>query len=53
LQEAGVRRISLATSLYNAAMSGLYRAAVEVKENGTFDFLNGLVSTRELGRYLR
>jgi 2-methylisocitrate lyase-like PEP mutase family enzyme len=53
LQEAGVRRISLATSLYNAAMSGLYRAAVEVKENGTFDFLNGLVSSRELGRFLR
>ena len=53
LQEAGVRRISLATSLYRAAMSGLYQAAVEVKDRGTFEFLNGLVSPKELGRFLR
>lgn len=53
LQEAGVRRISLATSLYRAAMSGLYQAAVEVKEKGTFEFLNELVSPKELGRFLR
>jgi 2-methylisocitrate lyase-like PEP mutase family enzyme len=53
LQEAGVRRISLATSLYRAAMSGLYHAAKEVKERGTFEFLNDLVSPKELGRFLR
>lgn len=53
LQAAGVRRISLATSLYRAAMSGLYHAAKEVKEHGTFEFLNGLVSPKELGRFLR
>lgn len=53
LQEAGVRRISLATSLHRAAMSGLYQAAVEIKEKGTFEFLNGLVSPKQLGKYLR
>jgi 2-methylisocitrate lyase-like PEP mutase family enzyme len=53
LQAAGVRRISLATSLYRAAMSGLYQAAMEVKDKGTFDFLNSLVSPKELGRFLR
>lgn len=53
LQEAGVRRISLATSLYRAAMSGLYQAALEIKDRGTFEFLNGLVSSKELSRFLR
>jgi len=40
LQAAGVRRISLATSLYRAAMAGMHRAALEVKEQGTFGFLD-------------
>jgi 2-methylisocitrate lyase-like PEP mutase family enzyme len=53
LQDAGVRRISLATSLYRAAMSGLYEAAVEVRDKGTFEFLNGLVSSKETSRYLK
>ncbi|MDY6944459.1 MAG: isocitrate lyase/phosphoenolpyruvate mutase family protein [Pseudomonadota bacterium] len=53
LQQAGVRRISLATSLHAAAMSGLYRAALEVREQGTFEFLNGLVSSKLLGQFLR
>ena len=34
LEAAGVKRISLATSLYRAAMSGLIDAAREVKEQG-------------------
>ena len=36
LEAAGVRRISLATSLYRAAMSGLVEAAREAKDKGTF-----------------
>jgi 2-methylisocitrate lyase-like PEP mutase family enzyme len=44
LEAAGVRRISLATSLYRAAMTGLISAAREVKERGTFEFLNGLAN---------
>jgi 2-methylisocitrate lyase-like PEP mutase family enzyme len=39
LEAAGVRRISLATSLYRAAMSGLRDAAREVKDSGTFRYL--------------
>jgi 2-methylisocitrate lyase-like PEP mutase family enzyme len=42
LEAAGVRRISLATSLYRAAMTGLIGAAREIKDHGTFDFLNRL-----------
>jgi 2-methylisocitrate lyase-like PEP mutase family enzyme len=53
LQDAGVRRISLATSLYRAALSGLYQAALEVRDKGTFEFLNGLVSSKETSRYLK
>ncbi|WP_129776507.1 isocitrate lyase/PEP mutase family protein [Peristeroidobacter soli] len=53
LQEAGVRRISLATSLHRAAMSGAYNAAREILDQGTFEFLNGLVSPRALGKHLR
>ncbi|MGH2375434.1 MAG: isocitrate lyase/PEP mutase family protein [bacterium] len=40
LETAGVRRISLAASLYRAAMSSLLEAAREVKEKGTFGYLD-------------
>lgn len=52
LQAAGVKRISLASSLFRAAMTGLYRAASEVREKGTFDFLDDTMSTSELSAYL-
>jgi 2-methylisocitrate lyase-like PEP mutase family enzyme len=42
LQAAGVKRISLAASLYRIAMAGLREAAHEVKEHGTFAYLNRL-----------
>jgi 2-methylisocitrate lyase-like PEP mutase family enzyme len=42
LQEAGVRRVSTATALYRAAMGGLRDAAREVREKGTFTFLDKL-----------
>jgi len=42
LAQAGVKRISLATSLYRAAMAGLRDAAHEVKTQGTFGYLNRL-----------
>ena len=48
LEAAGVRRISLATSLYRAAMSGLLEAAREVKDKGSFGYLDRSVSTPEL-----
>lgn len=48
LQAAGVKRISLATSLYRAAMTGLLEAAREVKERGTFAYLDRALATPEL-----
>ncbi len=48
LEAAGVTRISLATSLYRAAMTGLLDAARQVREAGRFDFLDRSVATAEL-----
>ena len=53
LASAGVRRISLSTSLYRAAMSGLLSAAHEISERGTFSYVESIVSGGELAQYLR
>src|SRR5262249_2156030 len=53
LAAAGVRRISLATSLYRAAMTGLLDAAREVKDAGQFAFLDRCVTTPELNELMR
>ena len=50
LESAGVQRISLASSLYRAAMTGLLDAAREVCERGTFDYLDQALTTAELNR---
>jgi len=52
LQAAGVRRISLATSLYRAAMTGLIEAAREVRVHGTFGYVDRAVATPELNQLL-
>lgn len=52
LSAAGVKRISLATSLYRAAMSGLLEAAREVKDRGEFGFLDGCPTTAELNEIM-
>jgi len=52
LAAAGVRRISLSTSLYRAAMSGLYAAAREVRESGTFGYLETIMSGADLAGFL-
>jgi len=53
LEAAGVKRISLATSLYRAAMSGLVNAAREVKEHGTFGYVDTSMPTPELNGFMR
>jgi 2-methylisocitrate lyase-like PEP mutase family enzyme len=53
LAAAGVKRISLATSLYRAAMTGLLEAAREVKDTGQFAFLDRCVTTPELNKLMR
>jgi 2-methylisocitrate lyase-like PEP mutase family enzyme len=53
LSAAGVRRVSLAASLYRAAMSGLVAAAREVRDAGTFGFLDRNVSNAEFSNYMK
>lgn len=53
LAEAGVKRISLATSLYRAAMTGLLDAASEVKTKGQFTFLDRSLTTTELQKLMQ
>jgi len=53
LAAAGVRRISLATSLYRTAMSGLVAAAREIRDSGTFGFLDGAITTADLNNFLQ
>jgi 2-methylisocitrate lyase-like PEP mutase family enzyme len=53
LAEAGVRRISLATSLYRAAMTGLVEAAHEVMEAGSFGFVERGVPTADLLKLMK
>lgn len=52
LVEAGVTRISFASSLYRAAMTGLIEAASEAKQSGTFNFLQTTMPTAELNKFL-
>lgn len=52
LEAAGVRRISLATSLYRAAMTGFLDAAREVREKGTFGYLERTLATPDLNRLM-
>ncbi len=49
LAAAGVKRVSLATSLYRAAMGGLIAAAREAREQGTFSYVDTLA---DLSPYL-
>ena len=53
LQAAGVKRISLATSLWRGAMTGLVEAAKEVKEKGTFGFIERSLPTPEISKFMR
>jgi len=53
LESVGVRRISVATSFFRAAMSGLADAAREVKEKGSFAYLDTTMTTPELNKYMQ
>ena len=53
LEAAGVKRISLATSLYRAAMNGLVSAAREVQARGTFGYLEQGITSAELAGYMQ
>lgn len=53
LESVGVKRISLAASLYRAAMTGLVDAALEIIEKGTFEYLERSIVTTELNDIMR
>ena len=53
LAQAGVRRVSFATSLYRAAMTGLVEAAREIRESGTFNYLDQSLTFAEFSNYLK
>ena len=53
LEAAGVKRISLATSLYRMAMTGLVEAAREVKDKGTFGYLDRSLATPDVNAFMQ
>jgi 2-methylisocitrate lyase-like PEP mutase family enzyme len=53
LAAAGVKRISLSTTLYRAAMSALISAGREVQEARSFGYVESIIGGDQLGRYLR
>jgi len=53
LAAAGVRRISLAGSLYRAAMTNLIHAAKEVRDSGTFSYLDRMTPGPEFAGYFK
>jgi 2-methylisocitrate lyase-like PEP mutase family enzyme len=53
LAAAGVKRISLATSLYRAAMTGFLDAIHEVTDAGQFGFVDRCMTTPELNKLMR
>jgi 2-methylisocitrate lyase-like PEP mutase family enzyme len=52
LEAAGVRRISLGGVLSRAALGGLIGAAREMKEKGTFGFVDQAASTAEVAGFM-
>lgn len=53
LAAAGVKRISFASSLYRAAVTGLIEAASEAKHDGTFNYVERSIVTADLNKLLR
>ena len=53
LAAAGVKRISLAASLYRAALTGVDAAAREIREQGTFTYADRILTSDEMRSLLR
>jgi 2-methylisocitrate lyase-like PEP mutase family enzyme len=53
LEAAGVRRVSLAASLYRAAMTGMLDAAREVRDKGSFGYLDRTIPTPEWNAFMQ
>ncbi|HLP78752.1 MAG TPA: isocitrate lyase/phosphoenolpyruvate mutase family protein [Candidatus Paceibacterota bacterium] len=53
LTAAGVKRVSFAASLYRAAMTGLWNAAHEIKNSGTFNYLETSLTSAQFNEFLK
>ncbi|MES1265791.1 MAG: isocitrate lyase/phosphoenolpyruvate mutase family protein, partial [Variovorax sp.] len=53
VEAAGARRISVGASFYRAAMGGLVNAASEVRDTGTFRFLERTLTTANLNTFMQ
>lgn len=53
LEAAGVKRVSLAASLYRAALSGVDAAAREILESGTFSYCDRILKSGDVKPWLR
>jgi 2-methylisocitrate lyase-like PEP mutase family enzyme len=53
LAEIGVRRISVGSALARAAYTALLNAAREIRDQGTFTYAAGTVSTRDFDAMFR
>jgi len=53
LEAAGVRRVSLATSLYRAAMTAMLDGAREVRDKGSFGYLERTIATPEWNAFMQ
>jgi 2-methylisocitrate lyase-like PEP mutase family enzyme len=53
LAAAGVKRISVAASFYRSAMTGLFDAAREVRDHGTFTFATHSLPAAEWNSFMR
>jgi 2-methylisocitrate lyase-like PEP mutase family enzyme len=49
LSKAGVKRVSVGGALTRVALAAVVRAAREMKEHGTFTFVDEPITTREIG----
>ena len=53
LEDLGVKRVSLGSSLARAAYGAFINAAAEIKDKGTFGFANGIIPYGDLNKLLR
>jgi 2-methylisocitrate lyase-like PEP mutase family enzyme len=53
LEEAGVKRVSVGGSFARVALTGLLRAAREVKEQGTFTYATDAITHAEVTEFMR
>jgi len=52
LSKAGVKRVSIGGALTRVALAAVLNAAREMRDHGTFEFVNGPITSREISQLL-